>query len=81
YGVPLVRSEYTECGLLGAAIVAGTATGTFQSLAEGAARFASRGREFLPDVERHAIYRERLDFYKELLPHLRGHLARQRRME
>lgn len=81
YGVPLVRSKYTECGLLGAAIIAGVATGTFQSLAEGAERFASRGRKFQPDVARHAIYRERLDFYRELLPHLRGHLARQSRME
>ncbi len=81
YGVPLVRSEYTECGLLGAAVVAGAAVGILPSLADGAARFAARGREFLPDAARHAIYRERLDFYKELLPHLRGHLARQSRME
>ncbi|NLF09841.1 MAG: hypothetical protein GX594_17955 [Pirellulaceae bacterium] len=80
YGVPLVRSEYTECGLLGAAIVAGAAAGALPSMVEGAAKFARRGREFMPGAARHAIYRERIAFYKELLLHLHGHLARQNRM-
>ncbi|MBN1396274.1 MAG: hypothetical protein JW959_14720 [Pirellulales bacterium] len=81
YGVPLVRAKYTECGLLGAAIIAGAATGEFASPAEGAALLATRGREFTPQPARQAIYRERMAFYKDLFPHLRGHLAQQSRMK
>lgn len=76
FGVPFVRPKITEGSVLGAAILAGAATGVFASPAEGVARFVQRDRTFEPDAGRHAVYREKLALYRELYPALRGLLAR-----
>jgi len=74
-GVPFVRPKVTEGSLLGAAILAGAATGTFGSVAEGVGRFVVRDRVFEPDRERHAIYGERHERYRRLFPLLHDYLA------
>lgn len=74
-GVPFVRLRYTECGLAGAAMLAGLATGVYASPAEATARFVQRDRAFEPDPERHEQYRERYAQYRHLYPALKDLLA------
>ncbi len=74
-GVPIVRPRITECGLLGAALLAGAATGVFDSLDEGVGRFVRHERVFEPDRTRHSIYRERLEKYRGLFPLMRDYLS------
>ena len=74
-GVPFVRPRVTEGSTLGAAILAGLATGVFASADEAAERFDQRDRVFLPDPARHRIYQEKLARYRRLDPLLREFLA------
>jgi xylulokinase len=75
YGVPFVRPQITECGALGAAILAGCATGVFNGPAEGIALFVARDRVFEPNAARHEQYREMRAKYRQLYPAMRGLLA------
>ena len=75
FGVPFVRPRVTEASMLGAAILGGTATGVFSSAEEGIRRFVHRDRVFEPDARRHAVYRERLEKYRQLYPVLKDLLA------
>ncbi len=75
YGVPFVRPKITECGALGAAILAGCATGVFSGPAEGVARFVARDRVFEPDMARHAQYKEMHAKYRQLYPAMKDLLA------
>lgn len=70
FGVPFVRPRITEASVLGAAILAGISTGVFASPAEGVGCFVARERVFEPDAGRHQVYREKLEWYKQLLPTL-----------
>lgn len=70
-GVPVARPRITEAGLLGSAMLAGLATGIFQTPEEAAALFVHRGRMFEPDAKRHAIYREKHALYQQLYPALK----------
>jgi len=79
FGVPFVRPRVTEGSTLGAAILAGLATGVWASPAEAAERFVARDRVFEPDARRHGIYRQRHERYRELYPLLRDFLARNAR--
>lgn len=74
-GVSFVRPRITECGLLGAAILAGSASGVFSTPDEGVECFVRRERSFEPDKSRHSIYRERLDRYRELFPLMKDYLS------
>jgi xylulokinase len=65
-GIPLVRPRITEASILGAAILAGCATGAFATPAEGIARFVHREKVFTPDPARHRAYQERYAKYREL---------------
>jgi len=75
FGVPFVRPRFTECGILGAAILAGVSTGVFGSAEEGVAAFVQRDRVFEPDAARHAAYREVYSKYQRLYPALKGLLT------
>lgn len=75
FGVPLVRPRITECGVLGASIVAGMATGVFSSPAEAVRQFVKRDRVFEPNTARHAVYREQYEKYRRLYPAMKGLLA------
>lgn len=72
FGVPFVRPAITETSTLGAAILAGVATGELASAEDGIARFVRRQRVFEPDPRRHALYRERLLAYQRLYPALKS---------
>jgi xylulokinase len=67
-GVPFVRPRITEGSVLGAAILAGVATGIFSTPAEGVGRFVQRDRVFEPDPGRHRMYMDNLERYQRLLP-------------
>ena len=75
HGVPFVRAAFTEGGVLGAAMLAGLATGAFAGPAEAVAGCVARGRVFEPDARRHALYREKAVAFRRLFPLLRGFLA------
>lgn len=70
FGVPFARPRITEGSVLGAAMLAGLATGALRSPAEGAERFVKIERVFEPDARRHAIYRERHALYRQFFPRL-----------
>ena len=76
FGVPFVRPAITECGVVGAAILAGLATGVFRTAAEGVARFVRRDRVFEPDPARHAVYQQRARAYRDLYPRLKDVVSR-----
>jgi xylulokinase len=67
-GVPFVRPRTTECSVLGAAMLAGLATGCFRDAAEAVGRFVAVERTFQPEAGRHERYRERLELFRQLLP-------------
>lgn len=71
-GVPFVRPRITEAGVLGAAMLAGTATGCFKTAEEAAGIFVKRDRVFEPDAQRHAVYREKHAVYEQLYPSLKS---------
>lgn len=70
-GVPFVRPRITECGMLGAAILAGMATGAFSSAREGVEHFVHRDRVFEPNAQRHKHYQELYGQYRRLYPALK----------
>jgi xylulokinase len=75
-GQPIGRLEVNECGVLGAAILAGVGAGVFSSAAETAKQCVRVTRTFEPDPARHAAYLERMEKYKQLYPLLKDYLHR-----
>jgi xylulokinase len=73
-GQPISRLKVSECGVLGAAILAGVGAGVFSSAAETAQRCVQVTRSFDPSPVRHAAYAERLTRYKQLYPLLQDYL-------
>ena len=76
FGVPFVRPRVTEAAALGAAMLAGLATGALDSPTDAAARFVHPDRTFHPNPRRHALYRPRAALYRELYPLLKDFLKR-----
>ena len=75
FGVPFIRPRITECGILGAAILAGASTGIFGDAAEGVAQFVEQERIFEPDTKRHETYRDLHDKYRKLYPAMKDLLG------
>ena len=75
FGVPFVRPRVTECGTLGAAILAGVSTGVFSNPQEGVERFVARDRVFEPHAGRHQAYLELYGKYRRVYPALKELLA------
>ncbi len=69
-GVPFARPRILECSALGAAILAGWATGVFSSPKEGVERFVAIDRVFEPNPARHETYRDLCQKYRQLYPAL-----------
>jgi xylulokinase len=76
FGVPFVRPRISEGSMVGAAMLAGIATGVYGSAQEAVDVFVKRERTFEPDARRHAIYKEKLALYRELFPSMRGLLSK-----
>ncbi len=70
-GVPIVRPVIVEASLLGAAMNAGLAGGTFGSHDEAVELFVHEDRAFEPDASRHQAYREKHALYLSLDPSLK----------
>jgi xylulokinase len=73
-GQPIVRLQVSECGVLGAAILAGVGSGVFSSAAETVEAFVHITRTCEPSLSTHALYRERLERYQQLYPLLKDYL-------
>jgi sugar (pentulose or hexulose) kinase len=56
--LPLQRTELVEQAGLGAALIAGVATGTYHNLADACARTVRYGEITLPDTVHHATYND-----------------------
>lgn len=65
-GTPLLRPNVVEAGALGSALLAGSATGSFASLAEAAEATIRIERTFEPDRENERRYREVFARYREI---------------
>ncbi|HDP35692.1 MAG TPA: hypothetical protein ENN29_11360, partial [Candidatus Hydrogenedentes bacterium] len=76
FGAPFVRLTNTECGIAGAAMLAGIATGVFNNAAAAAEIFVARERAFDPDPARHERYREIYQRYARLYPALKELLGK-----
>jgi xylulokinase len=75
FGVPFVRPAQTDAGVVGAAMLAGLATGAFTSPSEGVRQLVCRDRVFEPDAERHEVYLEKLEHYRALFPLMEDFLS------
>jgi len=67
-GQPIVQVEVSECGVVGAAILAGVGIGEFSSAAETAAQVVHVARRYEPSPTRFAEYQQRMELYKSLYP-------------
>lgn len=70
-GKEVVSLAISECGCLGAAILAGVGAGEYSSVDEAVNMIVSEVNVFHPDPERHKQYTERFAIYSELYPKLK----------
>ena len=68
--LPVEVVEAQEAGTLGAAILAGVATGVYQNLEEVSQRFSGTSRIHTPDPNRARLHQERLRIYRKIVPNL-----------
>lgn len=71
FGVPFVRPAVVEAGTLGAAMLAGVATGVFHTVQDAVTCFVKPEKRFEPHPEHHALYQEKHERYQQLYPTLR----------
>ena len=67
-GIPIVRPQVSEGGLVGAAMMAGLSTGVWPSSASAAAVCVKEDRRFEPHPARHQRYQDKLALYHRLEP-------------
>lgn len=75
-GRPVQAMRVSEAVCLGAAILAGSAIGTYDSARKTSLRLSKVERTYSPDAKRSKIYRERFALYKDLYPTMKGLLHR-----
>lgn len=69
YGIPILVPSEPECGLVGCAIMAATATGRFGSVEAAADAYVSYQDEIAPDPRWADIYRPMQAFFEKLYLH------------
>lgn len=69
YDLPILVPAEPECGLVGCAIMAATATGSFRTVEEAADAFVSYDEEIAPDPRWAEIYRPMQSFFEKLYEH------------
>ena len=72
FGKPVVALQVSEAASLGAAILAGSATGVFASIEDGVQAGVRAGQRFEPDPQQHARYEERYRRYCGIYPLLQS---------
>ena len=75
-GVPFRRLKQQECGLVGAAIIAGMAIDIWNSYEEATSIFIHSKAMFEPNETMYSYYREKHELYKEFYPCLEKHLSK-----
>ncbi len=75
FGVPVLRPRNPEAGLVGAAMLAGLATGTFRDAAQAASTMVQVERRFEPDQANHGLYVAKSQQLLDLYPALQRFLA------
>jgi xylulokinase len=75
-GKPVHAMRVSEAVCLGAAILAGTATGVYGSAREAGRSLSNVERTYRPDAKRAKLYREKFSRYRELYPALKDWLHR-----
>jgi xylulokinase len=73
-GQPFTRPKIPEAGVLGAAITAGVGSGIFPSYEAGVETMVQLERTFEPDAQRHRLYQDRFEKYRQLWPLMREYL-------
>ena len=76
FGMPVATVQNTEGPALGAAILAGTAAGLYESVPEACDRMIRQAEPLLPDVARSASYEPFYQLYTSLYPALADSYAR-----
>ena len=66
-GKPFKRPKIIEASCLGAALLAGTATGVYDNLNQAVDNLVKIDKVFEPDGEKHSIYLEKMEMYKKML--------------
>jgi xylulokinase len=69
YGIPIVVPQEAECGIVGCAAMAATATGQFGSIEAAAGQYVSFSEEILPDTAWAETYRPMQAFFEKLYHH------------
>jgi len=67
-GKEVVALAVSECGCLGAAILAGVGIGEYSSVDEAVKLLVKEKGSYQPNPEMHKRYSETYDIYKELYP-------------
>lgn len=65
YGLPAIRMEVDDAGLVGAAICAGVGIGLFKDVQEGAAAMVHPLERYDPNPELHEFYTSRFELFKQ----------------
>jgi xylulokinase len=73
-GAPIEVVAHPEPGTLGAALLAGLATGVYDDLQEVSAGLSGTSAVYTPDPSRAALHAERLDAYRQLMALLLEHI-------
>ena len=71
-GVPFVRPRITECGALGAAILAGIGVGLYRDEQEAFESVYRPGQVYEPDLRLAEQYAARFAVFEQIYPALRG---------
>lgn len=69
YGIPILVPSEAECGLVGCAIMAASATGRFNSIEQAADTYVSYSEEITPDPQWVESYRPMQAFFEKLYIH------------
>ena len=70
-GLQVSSLAVSEAGILGVAILAGTACGEYRSIDEGVERLVRVGRSYTPNRQNHADYQDHFLRYQRLYPAVR----------
>ncbi|MDD5659018.1 MAG: FGGY family carbohydrate kinase [Actinomycetota bacterium] len=66
-GIPFVKLEREEFGVLGSAILAGYASGVFDDMQKVSDKFNKISNEVYPNMKNNKFYKDYINFYKKLL--------------
>ncbi len=70
YGAPVLAMDVAEAPCLGVAILAGLASGAFDSVLQGVDQMVRVGQRYEPDAALHARYMEKYQVFAEVYPAL-----------